>query len=653
MKRICSVLLLFLLCAAHSPAQTKRIEMLRKRIYLASNEKEKLRAILDLCEEHQSLNRDTLDYYAYFSRTLAARIHADEKSKSLAQLAVGNDYYRWGWIDSLHWVVDKELPKNPVSDPKTREIYFKLARLRAIGFAGRSRYTEALSTFYNLTRLAEKYRDTLYLGISLNSIGSVSLLRGEPGESLDWMNKALFYAGKNARYHGVRAAAYINLANAYNALNKSDSAIYFIEKGIRLSKELENLNFLSNALRVESQIFVKTGKLERAEVALKEMWETRKLSGDENQFTDDGMMLVDFYMQTKQYEKAIAYCKRALLTGKEADALNIRFRVSSINLRKDYYEALAKCYKITGKTALYQETLEKLIAAKDSFYKDNSAEAMAEMQVKYNSEKQLNQIKDLENDKLREAAEKQSLKLNFLIVAAMIGIGMTGYVLFTNRRLKSQNKALLQKNREIREAHFRGQNVERKRVASELHDNLNTKLAALRWRLEAMDATKYPEADQLIFGGLIQMLEDVYADVRLISHNMLPADLEARGLAAALNELTENLNNNPRTRFNLVLDGTTKRLDPKVEFELYNITLELVNNIIKHAGATQVWLSLSQNESGTVLTVSDNGVGFQTDVQSPGIGLRNISARVQTLGGKWKLESSPDSGSKVIVEVAA
>ena len=168
-----------------------------------------------------------------------------------------------------------------------------------------------------------------------------------------------------------------------------------------------------------------------------------------------------------------------------------------------------------------------------------------------------------------------------------------------------------------------------------------------------MDATKYPEADQKIFGGLIQMLEDIYADVRLISHNMLPADLEARGLAAALNELTENLNENPRTKFNLVLNGETKRLDPKVEFELYNITLELVNNIIKHARASQVWLSLTQNDHVTVLTVSDNGVGFETDVQSQGIGLRNINARVQTLGGEWKLESSPDAGSKVIVEVAA
>jgi signal transduction histidine kinase len=94
-----------------------------------------------------------------------------------------------------------------------------------------------------------------------------------------------------------------------------------------------------------------------------------------------------------------------------------------------------------------------------------------------------------------------------------------------------------------------------------------------------------------------------------------------------------------------------ERLDPKTEFELYNIALELVNNIIKHAQASQVWISASQDETTTVLTVSDNGVGFDAENESQGIGLRNISSRVESLQGRWKLESNPGQGSKVIVEV--
>jgi two-component system, NarL family, sensor kinase len=424
-----------------------------------------------------------------------------------------------------------------------------------------------------------------------------------------------------------------------------------VDRGLSLSKEIENLNFLSTGLQIQSRIFINMGKLHQAETSLTEMWETRKKSGDENQYTDDGLLRANFYIETKQYDKAIAFCKKALLTDKEADALNIRNRLSAINLRKDYYEVLAKCYKAVGKNALYQETLEKLIAAKDSFYRDNSAEAMAEIQVKYESEKQQNQIKDLENDKLQQVVDRQALVRNFLLGLAALGMILAGYVFFTNRRLREKNAVLSRKNREIEEAHFKGQNVERKRVASELHDNLNTKLAALRWRLEAVNIDDYPEKDQKTLTGLIDMLEDVYDDVRLISHNMLPAELETRGLAAALQKLTDKLNVNPKTVFSLILNGMEERLDPKTEFELYNIALELVNNIIKHAQASQVWISASQDETTTVLTVSDNGVGFDAENESQGIGLRNISSRVESLQGRWKLESNPGQGSKVIVEV--
>jgi two-component system, NarL family, sensor kinase len=647
-----SFLFFLLLTATFSFGQTKRIEGLRNNIYKSKDDHQKLRAILALCDEYQSVNRDTLDYYAYLSRTLAAKIKASEHEKSLAELALAYDYYRWGWIDSLLYVVNTELPKNPVADPKTRDTYFKLTRLKGIGYGGRSKYEQSLAAFYEGVRMAEKYRDTVNLGINTNSIGSLALMREQPNEAIKWVRKALLFTrSNNSKYNGIKAAALINLANAYNLLGQNDSAAYYVDRGISLSKEIENLNFLSTGLQIQSRIFINMGKLHQAETSLTEMWETRKKSGDENQYTDDGLLRANFYIETKQYDKAIAFCKKALLTDKEADALNIRNRLSAINLRKDYYEVLAKCYKAVGKNALYQETLEKLIAAKDSFYRDNSAEAMAEIQVKYESEKQQNQIKDLENDKLQQVVDRQALVRNFLLGLAALGMILAGYVFFTNRRLREKNAVLSRKNREIEEAHFKGQNVERKRVASELHDNLNTKLAALRWRLEAVNIDDYPEKDQKTLTGLIDMLEDVYDDVRLISHNMLPAELETRGLAAALQKLTDKLNVNPKTVFSLILNGMEERLDPKTEFELYNIALELVNNIIKHAQASQVWISASQDETTTVLTVSDNGVGFDAENESQGIGLRNISSRVESLQGRWKLESNPGQGSKVIVEV--
>ncbi|MFN3378145.1 MAG: sensor histidine kinase, partial [Runella zeae] len=198
-----------------------------------------------------------------------------------------------------------------------------------------------------------------------------------------------------------------------------------------------------------------------------------------------------------------------------------------------------------------------------------------------------------------------------------------------------------------------GQTLERKRVASELHDNLNTKIAALRWRLEALDTSKYPETDQKIHAGILQTLEDVYADVRLISHNLLPPELETEGLSIALQKLIEKLNLNTKTMFHLIVDEALPRLNPTSEYQLYSIILELVNNVLKHAQAQKVWISLSEKNQSIFLTVSDDGVGMPTHNNPTGVGLRNISARVESLKGTWSLDTKPKVGTKISIEVPA
>jgi signal transduction histidine kinase len=210
---------------------------------------------------------------------------------------------------------------------------------------------------------------------------------------------------------------------------------------------------------------------------------------------------------------------------------------------------------------------------------------------------------------------------------------------------------LSSKNREIEQALVRGQRIERKRVASELHDNLNTKVAAFRWHLEAMNTDGFDTQNQKIHDRLLQMSDDVYADIRLISHNLLPSELETQGLSSALYKLVDKLNVGTKTAFTLVKDGEGERPSSVVEYQLYNVALELVNNVIKHAKATQAWISLTQTPRKMLLTVSDNGVGFSSEHQSEGIGMRNIQARVEELSGKISIESRPEHGTKVAVEV--
>ncbi|MBB3840331.1 signal transduction histidine kinase [Runella defluvii] len=345
--------------------------------------------------------------------------------------------------------------------------------------------------------------------------------------------------------------------------------------------------------------------------------------------------LADIYQQRKDYPKAIEYRLASLDYARQSGWKEMESRAENY---------IYTTYKLAGD---YQNALKYFEAHKaheDSLGRFSVQKAYDELQAKYKTEQQQLRITELENEHLTRTR-------NILITSLLLGVGLVLYIIWSNQKLRSKNDELQRKNKEIEEALFRGQTIERKRVASELHDNLNTKIAALRWRLEALDTSRYPQADQKIHESLVQMLEDVYADIRLISHNLLPPELETQGLVVALHTLTEKLNLNTKTHFRLVSADINERFDPKIAYQLYSIALELVNNVLKHAHAQNVWMSVSKNERHIILTVSDDGVGFQTEHQTDGVGLRNISARVEALEGHWEVETKPHVGTKVTIEI--
>jgi signal transduction histidine kinase len=224
------------------------------------------------------------------------------------------------------------------------------------------------------------------------------------------------------------------------------------------------------------------------------------------------------------------------------------------------------------------------------------------------------------------------------------------WLLWRNSQLKSQNEVLVQKNKKIENEILKEQVFERRRVASELHENLNTKMAALRWRLEALDVSDWKQPNVKHLNFLVEMTNQVYDDIRLISHNLLPYELEKEGLSGAIQKLTEEINYSTKIKFHFLSD-LSERLSVKVEYECYSVALELVNNIIKHSKATSAWISLSIVTNNLILTVKDNGVGFVKDAQTSGVGLKNLSARVYQLKGQLMIDSSQGTFVQIKVPI--
>lgn len=239
--------------------------------------------------------------------------------------------------------------------------------------------------------------------------------------------------------------------------------------------------------------------------------------------------------------------------------------------------------------------------------------------------------------------EEQQTVQYFLIGFSCLIIGFAAFLWLNNKKLR-------RKNAEIQQAMIQGQTLERKRVAAELHDHLGGTLASLNWYLYGIDKKVLSPEEQKIYDSVHQMVGSAYREVRSLSHNLMPAELEEHGLIMALNRLIGKLNENKNIQFAFTLSGLDDRLNNKIEFELYSIVLELTNNIIKHSGATEGSIHLIVNARNIHLAVSDNGNGM-AEPSGQGIGLRNVKSRVESLHGKIKILHGQPAGIRVEIEI--
>lgn len=266
-------------------------------------------------------------------------------------------------------------------------------------------------------------------------------------------------------------------------------------------------------------------------------------------------------------------------------------------------------------------------------------------------QRQQQRISRLEIHSLNQKAMLQERTRNFL-VAGVVFLLLVGILLLRlNTKLKVKNAALIQKNREISEALLKGQTIERKRIASELHDSLGGLLSAVKLTMQTIHAEDLSPQEQPIYRNLIGMVNEAGQQVRSLSHNLLPDELEEKGLVNSLERLVTKLNYTQKTHFDLRISGLDERLDKNVEFNLYTICLELCNNILKHAEATEVQIELIKKNEALQLFVSDNGQGFSVEDTTNGMGMKNLKARASALNAKLHIQSKPYEGTLVSMKM--
>lgn len=187
------------------------------------------------------------------------------------------------------------------------------------------------------------------------------------------------------------------------------------------------------------------------------------------------------------------------------------------------------------------------------------------------------------------------------------------------------------------------QEAEQKRIALDLHDELGGNLAAIKMTLQSFDL---PEKQMDIAKQLIDKASD---NARHIAHNLMPPEFEQTDLTELLKNYYQNLSNENVCKFRFYSSGGNPHFDKQKDLMIYRIFMELSNNILKHARATEATLQLIYYDNYLELMAEDNGTGIPEN-KKEGIGLKNIDSRVKYLKGKINIDSGK-TGTTIVIQI--
>ncbi|CAA9246431.1 MAG: Multidomain signal transduction protein including CheB-like methylesterase, CheR-like methyltransferase and BaeS-like histidine kinase [uncultured Adhaeribacter sp.] len=207
----------------------------------------------------------------------------------------------------------------------------------------------------------------------------------------------------------------------------------------------------------------------------------------------------------------------------------------------------------------------------------------------------------------------------------------------------------LNQQKEILSAILETQEAERKRISESLHNGLGQLLYAVK--LKVSDLHTSESKDQKLQVNIDNLLDEAIKETRQLSFELMPSILKDFGLEAALSEICKRVS---FTKINLTCEviNLNERLDDVLEIAIFRISQELLNNIIKHAQATEASIQLHNQKTKLVLRVEDNGVGFDLDkLNLTGLGLSSIKNRLALLDGTLDIDTEPGQGSRFTIKI--
>jgi signal transduction histidine kinase len=240
----------------------------------------------------------------------------------------------------------------------------------------------------------------------------------------------------------------------------------------------------------------------------------------------------------------------------------------------------------------------------------------------------------------------QYVVIMIIVLSIIIITSFAVYRAFIKKILKEkshQHQLELAHQKEISTQYISVQESERKRIAEVLHDDVGNKLNILSLWINNKDTWSNERSKEIIAQQIPALIEAT----RTISHSLYPVNLERFGLVFTIEALISNVNES--LPIQLLLNNKYQERPIYFEVQIYRIIQEFLTNVIKHAKATEMLIHIRDTGISLAIILSDNGVGFDTNLLKKGMGLKNIESRIQSIAAISKWKSKKGNGSQLII----
>ena len=509
------------------------------------------------------------------------------------------------------------------------------------------KFDEAVKNHFKALYIREKLKDSAGIGSSLASLGVVSLSNNKLGQAKSYTARSLAL-GRRLGDDKLILRNLHTMANIYGTEGSYKKALEVDREALMICERIDNRRNFSEIYSNMALCFFYMGDYNASLKYHYKVLEIDQFFKDDKQIGDTYLNLASVYLAKKDHVRAEELLNSSLsLFGKTDYKYGLR----------NAYQSLVSLYETKGDYKQALAASQEYVKLNNQISNESNDKNIARLNVQYETEKKEQQIETLNQRSIIQTLEIERRNTIIAVVAGLLLIGgLLVYLLFNRRKLIEDNRMqeFINEQRELSaRAVFEAEDEERRRLAADLHDGVGQVLSCALMNLNGLfRSMPMQPADCEVAERSLALVNESYDEMRAISHRMMPHALSQNGLNQALHHFAEKIDSR-QVRVHLELDETESRLDPLAETALYRVIQESVNNVLKHAQATNIHISLISDNDGISVTIEDDGRGFDPGLigDSAGIGLKNIRSRIEFLKGTVEFESAPGKGTLVVINL--